>query len=99
MKKHRGELLRKGIYESGYPITKLAKRMGKSRKWIYLLFEKSNVSVDIMNEIGTIIQYDFFEDKIVENNTKSYNEDYWKNKYLNLIEEFDAFLKNKINSA
>ncbi|EAZ95777.1 hypothetical protein FBBAL38_00120 [Flavobacteria bacterium BAL38] len=99
MKKHRGELLRKGIYESGYPITKLAKRMGKSRKWIYLLFEKSNVSIDIMNEIGNIIQYDFFEDKILENNTKSYNEEFWKNKYLKLIEEFNAFLKNKNNSV
>ena len=83
MKKHRGELLRKGIYESGYPITKLAKRMGKSRKWIYLLFEKSNVSIDIMNEIGDIIQFDFFEDKILENNTISNNEEYWKNNSRN----------------
>lgn len=38
MKKHRGELLRKGIYESGYPITKLAKKWEKAENgFIYCL--------------------------------------------------------------
>jgi hypothetical protein len=93
MKNHRGELLKKGVYESGYPITKLAKKMGKSRKWIYLLFQRNNVSVDILKEIGTIIHYDFIEADKEKCISTVYNEELWKNKYLTLLEEFNDFLK------
>jgi hypothetical protein len=98
MKNHRGELLKKGVYESGYPITKLAKKMGKSRKWIYLLFQRNNVSIDILKEIGTIIHYDFIEADKEKCISTVYNEELWKNKYLTLLEEFNDFLK-KNNSV
>ena len=102
---HRGEIIKEAVYKSGYPITELAKRMGKSRRWVYLLFENTTVSIDIMLQIGKIIHYDF-SDKL---NTPSVNlfninepsnsfitdEDYWKNKYLNLLEEYNELLKKK----
>jgi hypothetical protein len=102
---HRGEIIKEAVYKSGYPITELAKRMGKSRRWVYLLFENTTVSIDIMLQIGKIIHYDFSE----ELNRPSANlfttneppspyisdEDYWKNKYLNLLEEYNELLKKK----
>ena len=51
---HRGEIIKEAVYKSGYPITELAKRMGKSRRWVYLLFENNTVSIDIMLQIGKI---------------------------------------------
>lgn len=103
--KHRGEIIKEAVYKSGYPITELAKRMGKSRRWVYLLFENNTVSIDIMLQIGKIIHYDFSE----ELNRPSANlftvneppslyisdEEYWKNKYLNLLEEYNELLKKK----
>ncbi len=79
--------------------------MGKSRRWVYLLFENNTVSIDIMLQIGKIIHYDFSE----ELNRPSANlftvneppslyisdEEYWKNKYLNLLEEYNELLKKK----
>lgn len=102
---HRGEIIKEAVYKSGYPITELAKRMGKSRRWVYLLFENTTVSIDIMLQIGKIIHYDFSE----ELNRPSVNlfttneppslyisdEEYWKNKYLNLLEEYNELLKKK----
>ena len=105
---HRGEILKEAIYKSGVPITELAKRMGKSRRWMYLMFENSNVSLDIVLQIGKLIHHDF-TDEIKEFNTTSTiinespsayekevaNADYWKDKYLKLLEEYNLLLKQK----
>jgi len=102
---HRGEIIKEAVYKSGYPITELAKRMGKSRRWVYLLFENTTVSIDIMFQIGKIIHYDFSEELNTPSsnifttnepqNTKISDEEYWKNKYLNLLEEYNELLKKK----
>jgi predicted transcriptional regulator len=103
---HRGEIIRKAVYNSGYTITEIAKSIGKSRKWMYLMFENSNVSLDIVLQIGKIIHYDFTDEikefspsqKVLEKstlNSKKENPDaeFWKNKYLNLLEEYNELLK------
>lgn len=102
---HRGEIIKEAVYKSGYPITELAKRMGKSRRWVYLLFENTTVSIDIMLQIGKIIHYDFSEELnrpsanlfTVNEHPSIYisDEEYWKNKYLNLLEEYNDLLKKK----
>lgn len=107
MVQHRGEIIKNAIYQSGYSITKLAERLGKSRRWMYLLFENSNVSLDIILQIGEIIHYDFSQEikelnstsQIVNDNLAPYGSaaqkdvDYWKNKYLSLLEEYNQLLK------
>lgn len=100
---HRGEIIKEAIYRSGYPITELAKRMGKSRRWVYLLFENSTVSIDMILQIGIIIHYDF-SNQIEGLNSQTLTlrepfpnylkeEDYWKNKYLKLLEDYNDLLK------
>lgn len=56
---HRGEIIKKAVHESGYSIMTLAKRMKKSRRWVYYIFEKPNVSLDVVLEIGKLLHYDF----------------------------------------
>ncbi len=105
---HRGEIIKGAIYKSGVPITELAKRLGKSRRWMYLMFENSNVSLDLVLKIGKIIHYDFTNEiKELGISTKFKNEmnstfeneesssEYWKNKYLKLLEEYNELLKKK----
>src|SRR6218665_1665096 len=103
---HRGEIVKKAVYKSGYPITELAKRLLKSRRWVYLMFENSNVSLDMILQICKIINYDF-KDEIKEfspyqnttnGSASEYQNDeshveYWKNKYLKLLEEYNQILK------
>lgn len=107
---HRGEIVKKAVYQSGYSITKLAAKIGKSRRWVYLMFDNSNVSLDMIIRIGTIIHYDFSDDirELKHKSVKAFGEgvrshygneeetiDYWKDKYLKLLEEHTQLLKGK----
>lgn len=103
---HRGEIIRKAVYNSGLTITEIAKSIGKSRKWMYLMFENSNVSLDLVLKIGKIIRYDFTSDfkelsssarikneSFVDSEEHESNAEFWKNKYLKLLEEYNELLK------
>ncbi len=108
---HKGEILEKAVRESGMPLTKLTKKLSKSRRWIYNAFENPNVSIDYILEIGKIIHHDFSEDiaelkkyrtmaafMYLENVTETdsnekQGQDYWKNKYLKLLEKYNQLLE------
>lgn len=56
---HRGEIVEQAVRRSGYSLTKLAARLGKSRKWLYDCFQNSNLSIEYIVAIGKIIYHDF----------------------------------------
>ena len=103
---HRGEIVELAVRQSGYSLTKLTQRLGKSRRWIYHAFENPILSIDLVLEISKIIHHDF-SDEITElkrfnsvvkgQNGNSYIEnesvDYWKNKYLVLLEKYNTMLE------
>lgn len=106
---HRGEIVEKAVRESGFSIVQLAKRMHKSRKWVYNSFENSLLPLDYVLQIGKIIHYDFSMDipeiqrpgkglllvgtPEFENTNPEETIGYWKSKYYNLLEEYTALLK------
>jgi CRISPR/Cas system-associated exonuclease Cas4 (RecB family) len=99
---HRGEIIKNAIYQSGMPISAIAKQMGKSRRWFYQMFEQKNVAIDTILTIGKIIHYDFTQEikemypKILHEPQQEYPEeetvDYWKNKYIKLLEAYNSLL-------
>lgn len=107
---HKGEIIEKAVRQSGYSITKLSKKLGKSARWMYYMFESSNVSIDYIIEIGEILHHDFSNEikelkkykvlneiqalKESETSYKSKQEEleYWKNKYLVLLEKHNQLL-------
>jgi hypothetical protein len=106
---HRGEIIEKAIRNSGMPLTSIARKMGKSRQWIYLLFQNPNVSLNIVVKIGKIIYYDFsseikdltlssinFEERNEEKNQK---EESWKEKYYQLMEEHLQLIKKNAGKS
>lgn len=106
---HRGEIIEKAIRESGYSITIVAQRLGKSRRWMYLLFENTAVSIELILQIGKIIYHDFNLDfleiiqgkKVTnepENKGHAIKEEvsFWKEKYFTLLEEYNALLKQEL---
>jgi hypothetical protein len=103
---HRGEIVERAIRNSGIPLTTIAKKLGKTRQWIYYVFENPNVPLDLIIEIGKIIFYDFSRDipQIIVNSylkdqspetnfENNQNSDFWKEKYFNLLEEHLDLLK------
>jgi predicted transcriptional regulator len=104
MAQHRGEIIEKAVRQSGVSITKLAQRLGKSRRTIYNIFQDRDVPVELISEISKIINYDFGKEIHIygQNFSPSHKHseqdaDYWKNKYLCLLEEHNELLK-KISS-
>jgi plasmid maintenance system antidote protein VapI len=105
---HRGEIIEKAVRESGFPIAELARRMKKSRRTIYNLFENPHVSIDEVLQIGKIIHCDFSDmftevsnkSFIVEEPEAEYGETvaYWKDKYIELLEKYNTLLErvNKV---
>ena len=104
-KLHRGEIIEKAIRESGYSITIVAQRLGKSRRWMYLLFENTAVSIEHILQIGKIIYHDFsleFPEVIQpatsepETTYERTKDNYWREKYFALLEEYNTLLKNEL---
>jgi hypothetical protein len=92
---HRGQALKKAVYDSGIKIAELARRLGKSRRFIYLMFDNKDVPIHLMRSVCEAIKHpftrDMFEEKL-EVEEELYK-DYWKDKYLKLLEENNDLLK------
>ena len=72
--KHRGEIIEKAVRESGISITELARRLNKSRRHIYNIFNNSGVDIDTIIQIGKIIHKDFSNEIQYINTSKKYFE-------------------------
>lgn len=106
MMRHRGEMVEKAVRESGFPIAELARRMKKSRRHIYNLFENPHLSLDEILQIGKIIHIDFSDLFTEVSKTKGLVEEpvtpygdpaaYWKDKYIALLEKYNALLEGRL---
>ena len=107
---HRGEILEKAIRQSGVPITRIVKKLSKSRRWLYNQFTRQDVSLDVFLEIGKLIHHDFSLDLnefrpnsrrshlIEDANDNEYGNQtaqFWKDKYMHLLEEYNEILKSQ----
>ena len=100
---HRGEIIEQAVRKSGMSLVTISKKMGKSRRWLYLQFENPLVSLDVVLQIGKIIYYDFSEDiqilKVntfiseIDDNKTEREVEYWKEKYYTIMEEYLLLLK------
>ncbi len=110
MIKHRGEIVEKAVRQNGYPLSKLANRLGKSRRWIYNAFENAQLPLDYILQIGKIIHYDFSDEidelKVTSSNmeesffqpyiTPSKDSAYWQSKYYELLEKYNSLLEKRL---
>ena len=110
---HKGEILEKAVRDSGMPLTKLTKKLSRSRRWIYNAFENPNVSIEYILEIGKIIHHDFTDDiselkkyrtmtsevlteeKMQKERNCEDSTEFWKNKYLGILEKYNILLERK----
>jgi hypothetical protein len=92
---HRGQALKKAVYDSGIKIAELARRIDKSRRFIYIMFDNKDVPIHLMRSVCEAIKHpftrDMFEEKLELE--EELPKDYWKDKYLKLLEEHNNLLK------
>jgi hypothetical protein len=111
---HRGEIVEEAVRQSGLSLTVIAKRLGKSRRHLYNLFEDPHLSLDTILQIGKIIRCDFTLNSSLfplSGRSEAFNPetplywnganetpDYWKNKYLHLLEKYNKLLEERLGN-
>lgn len=106
---HRGQLLKNIVRNSGISVTTLVKRVGYSRTTYYNHINNKNLELDILDQYGRALGYDFSKDIPEINQIKSFIErepltikeaisqrDQWKAKYFELIEKYNSLLEEKV---
>jgi plasmid maintenance system antidote protein VapI len=106
---HRGEIVEQAVRQSGIAISEVAKRINRSRRHLYNIFENPNVPLETILQISKVIRkditialpeiQDLHKISSVSDVEPMYNKEesvnYWKDKYLNLLEKYNQLLEQK----
>jgi hypothetical protein len=93
---HQGQIIKKAVIENGIKISVLARKIGVSRRLIYIIFSKEEVASHYITKIGEAINHNFLEkDNYNHSETPNlYEKDgYWKDAYIKLLQEHNELLK------
>jgi lambda repressor-like predicted transcriptional regulator len=106
MAAHRGKILEECIKEKGYSIAAAAIRMNISRRTLYNYFEdpelawqklvnfEENLHLDLTSRFTQLSKYRANHTQS-ETVTESSDADYWRNKYIDLLEKYTRLLEKK----
>lgn len=105
----RGEIVKKAIRKQGFKVNKIAELLGRSRRSMYDVFNKPDVSLDLIIELEKIIHYDFSaeikelkkyrnanEVSNASDDEHNYHKDYYKNKYYELLEKYNTLMEELV---
>lgn len=59
---HNGEVIELAVRRDNISISELSRKLKVSRKSIYNWFKKENLSIEIINKIGDILNHDFMKE-------------------------------------
>lgn len=105
---HNGEIVELIVRRNKISISELSRKLDVSRKSIYNWFKKEDLSIEVINRIGEILNHNFVNElpekyeelhkqlkKLKSDKSTSPDPDlalYWKNKYINLLESYTNVL-------
>jgi predicted transcriptional regulator len=104
MEIHMGQLLEKVIRKKGLNISKLAKAVGVDRRSMYNWFTEPQLKPGVLERIAEVIDHDFSADvpkasiknpELVAASKELRDDEYWKDKYIDLLERYSDLLKRK----
>ncbi len=95
--KHAGEIVKQVVEKRGISISALAKRMGKSRPYIYNLFEKTTIDTATIFQLSEILDYPFTELLNKEEYYREYKTGEWlsESQYKGMQEILEAERREK----
>ena len=108
---HRGEVLNAVVKRSGLKVSDVTKRAGYSRASFYNHISIPDLSYDILDVYGRVLNYDFSEEfpemikyvAFMEPTVEYGNSDQlrkeinrWKDKYFVLLEKYNILIEEKL---
>jgi hypothetical protein len=106
---HMGETLEMIIRRRGWNITELAKNIGADRRSFYYWFKQAEIKESVLQRISQVVDYDLSKDfptfSTESAELQKFNElvqvqpkTYWKDKYVELLEQYSELLTNTVAS-
>jgi DNA-binding transcriptional ArsR family regulator len=104
-----GKLLEQVVRRKELNITELSRAIGVQRRTLYNWFSKPELSVLTLERISKVIVYDFGLPQafpaivkpslvdVAEDFLTVKNEEYWKDKYIDLLERYSTVLNQNIS--
>lgn len=98
---HMGELLERAVKQRGMSITQIAMALNISRRTLYNWFKQKTIDDITMQKISKVMNPDMHLIKILPDNftedTTILQENYWQDKYVDLLERHTEMLVNLKN--
>ena len=104
-----GQVLERAVRKKGHNISQLARLLGVNRRTIYHWFAQQELSLAIVDRLGRAINHDFSAElpELYKENTDTETstaflsieefkakEQYWKDKYITLLERYVELLSD-----
>jgi transcriptional regulator with XRE-family HTH domain len=94
--KHAGELVKEVVSNRGMSVALLARRLGRSRQFIYNLFEKASIDNQTLLQLRQELNYPFFELLGNEPGHRTYKGSYLsESEFTDLQEQLEQALREK----
>ncbi len=94
--KHAGELVKEVITSRGTNLSLLARRLGRSRQFIYNLFEKERIDNQTLLQLRQELNYPFYELLGNDPGHRTYKGNYLsESEFIDLQEQLELALREK----
>jgi transcriptional regulator with XRE-family HTH domain len=94
--KHAGELVKAVVADRGISVALLARRLGRSRQFVYNLFEKPSLDLELLHLLRKELNYPFAELMGNDPKVRMYGTSYLSEaEYNNLSEQLEAAIREK----
>ena len=101
-----GLIIEKVVRRSGISITEVSRKLNVNRRTIYYWFNQEKLNNETISKLGHAIGYDFSKDlpnysknipfSFAKNNeTPQESTGYWRDKYIDLLEQYNTLLVKK----
>ena len=107
MEEHRGKILETAIREKGYSFSAAAKRMKVSRRTLYNYFDDPDLAwqkiidfdktlvLGLTSKFTEMSKYTLLQSSDISTVNEN-DSDYWKNKYIALLERYTKLLEKEL---
>jgi len=72
MNKKIGQLIRERVEAEKMEVTAFAKAINRERSNAYHIFNRDNIDIQLLKEIGQVLNYDFFQDLLSDETRKMF---------------------------
>jgi len=94
--KHAGELVKAVVADRGISVALLARRLGRSRQFVYNLFEKANIDLETLYVLRRELNYPFAELLGNASQVRTYGSPYLSEaEHQDLAEKLEDALREK----